>query len=100
LRLIDISDRVRAVVELRVHRGVAMALAITQLHLGGNLCDATQGGVGGGNNPWPTITLLCGSIIFATCMGFLGPQIPVGLRISLGLGGPPPVRRSSRCRLV
>jgi hypothetical protein len=74
LCLIDISDRVRAAVELGVQRGVAMALAIAQLHFSGNLYDATQGGVGGGNNPWPTITLFCGSIIFATCMGFWVPD--------------------------
>lgn len=37
LRLLDILEHVREVVEFGVHRGAAKALAIVQLHFGGKL---------------------------------------------------------------
>jgi hypothetical protein len=39
-RLLDISDHVHEAIELGVHQGTTIALAIAQLHLSGNLCDA------------------------------------------------------------
>ena len=39
LCLLDISDHVHKAIELRVHQGAVMALAIVQLHFSGNLCD-------------------------------------------------------------
>lgn len=41
MRLIYILDRVRKAVGFVVHRGAPVGLATTQLHIGGNLRDAT-----------------------------------------------------------